>query len=167
VPDLFICAKHLFVAAMATTDGRQELRRRLICCLVAQLGGAREMIRRRDPSSSNVGLEDSLTSSLHRAASSLCEPRTASVVRFCPTTACPPPLHATSLSDAPSSSGRCRRFSCLNFSTFQCCAPRQGRNTIETILAVDETMLLRAIKEQWFVLPHDLRDLGDFPINRV
>jgi hypothetical protein len=45
-------------------------------------------------------------------------------------------------SDAPWSSGRRRGFavSCLNFSTFQCCEPREARNTIETILAVDETM---------------------------
>ena len=37
----------LFVAAMVTTDGRQELRRRLICCLVVQVGGTREIIRRK------------------------------------------------------------------------------------------------------------------------
>ena len=37
----------VFVAAMVTTDGRQELRRRLICCLVVQLGGKREIIRRK------------------------------------------------------------------------------------------------------------------------
>ena len=36
VPDLFICAKHLFFPAIVTTDGRQELRRRLICCLVVK-----------------------------------------------------------------------------------------------------------------------------------
>ena len=39
----------VFVAAMVTTDGRQELRRRLICCLVVQLGGTREIIRRKRP----------------------------------------------------------------------------------------------------------------------
>src|SRR5262249_28306166 len=46
---LFICAKDLFVPAMVTTDGRQELRRRLICCLVVQLDGMREIIRRKRP----------------------------------------------------------------------------------------------------------------------
>src|SRR5262249_17936171 len=47
--DLFISAKDLFVPAMVTTDGRQELRRRLICCLVVQLDGMREIIRRKRP----------------------------------------------------------------------------------------------------------------------
>ena len=49
VRDLLLCAKHLFVAAMVTTDGRQELMRRLICCLVVQLDGMREIIRRKRP----------------------------------------------------------------------------------------------------------------------
>jgi hypothetical protein len=44
---LFLCAKHLFVADMVVTDGRQEPRRRLICFLVVQLGGTREIIRRK------------------------------------------------------------------------------------------------------------------------
>src|SRR6516165_68297 len=42
--NLLFFAEHLFFAAMAATDGRQELRRRLICCLVVQLGGTRTSI---------------------------------------------------------------------------------------------------------------------------
>jgi cellulose synthase/poly-beta-1,6-N-acetylglucosamine synthase-like glycosyltransferase len=42
VRDLLLCAKHLFVAATVTMDGRQELRR-----LVVQVGGTREIIRRK------------------------------------------------------------------------------------------------------------------------
>ena len=41
--DLLFRAKYLFVAALVTTDGRQELRRRLICCLVVQLDGMRRL----------------------------------------------------------------------------------------------------------------------------
>jgi hypothetical protein len=46
---LLFGAKGLFIAAMVTTDGCQELRRRLIWWLAVQLGGAREIIRRKRP----------------------------------------------------------------------------------------------------------------------